>query len=178
MLKIPTDRLTMTPLRIDDLRAYLDGAQELMGMPVSRAILTDRLRRAIGMKIDKMQAVDPGEHPWLTYWLIVVNEDDFGVGMAGFKGVPDEAGEVEIGYGIDPAYQGRGYMTEAVGALIEWAFQEERCRSVIAPDTDRANVASNRVLAKVGMHVFEESADSLSWRIDKSVSSLGGVSSL
>jgi RimJ/RimL family protein N-acetyltransferase len=167
MLKIPTDRLTMTPLRIDDLRAYLDGAQELMGMPVSRAILTDRLRRAIGMKIDKMAAVKEEDHPWLTYWIIVLDEDGFGAGMAGFKGIPNEAGEVEIGYGIDPAYQGRGYMTEAVGALIGWAFQEERCRSVIAPDTERANVASNKVLSKVGMHVYEESEDARSWRIDR-----------
>jgi RimJ/RimL family protein N-acetyltransferase len=114
-----------------------------------------------------MAAVKEEDHPWLTYWIIVLDEDGFGAGMAGFKGVPDEAGEVEIGYGIDPAYQGRGYMTEAVGALIEWAFQEERCRSVIAPDTERANVASNKVLSKVGMHVYEESEDARSWRIDR-----------
>jgi hypothetical protein len=167
MSKILTDRLTLISLSIDQLRAYHDGAGELEGIPVSRAILTDRLQRAIGMKIDKMAEANPSEHSWVTYWLIVVREDRFGAGMAGFKGVPNEAGEVEIGYGIDPAYQGEGHMTEAVRGLIEWAFQDERCLSVIAPDTERANVASNRVLEKVDMHVYKETPDALSWRIDR-----------
>jgi RimJ/RimL family protein N-acetyltransferase len=178
MIEITTDRLTLIPLGIDQLRAYLDGAQELAGIPVSRVMQTDRLRRAIGMKIENMVATNPSNHPWLTYWLIVIREDGFGAGMAGFKGVPDEVGEVEIGYGIDPGYQGKGYTTEAVKALIERAFQDERCRSVSAPNTERGNVASNKVLKKVGMSVYEESEDSLSWRIDKDEGPMGGVSRL
>jgi len=167
MIGISTDRLSLIPLGIDQLRAYLDGARELAGMPVSRAIMTDRLRRAIGMKIDKMESADGVDHPWFTYWLVAVREDGFGAGMIGFKGIPNEAGEVEIGYGIDAGYQGMGYTTEAAKALIEWAFRDERCRSVIAPDTERANIASNRVLEKAGMRVYGETDVSLSWRIDR-----------
>jgi ribosomal-protein-alanine N-acetyltransferase len=100
MKNIPTDRLTLMPLSIDQLHDYLDGAQALEGMRVSRALLTERLRRAIGIKIERMAAAEEDDHPWLTYWLIVVSEDGFGAGMAGFKGVPNEAGEVEIGYGL------------------------------------------------------------------------------
>jgi ribosomal-protein-alanine N-acetyltransferase len=169
MDRITTDRLTLVPLTIQQLEAYLDGAQELDGRPVSRTILTDQLRRAIGMKIERMTAADEADRLWLTYWLIVVGEDGFGAGMAGFKGIPDEAGEVEIGYGIDPVVQGKGYMTEAVRALIAWAFEDERCRSVIAPDTERSNASSTRVLEKAGMHVYEETAEAISWRIDREV---------
>jgi RimJ/RimL family protein N-acetyltransferase len=167
LIRISTDRLTLIPLSIDQLRAHQEGARELGGIRISRAMLTDRLTRAIGMKIERMAEADPSDHRWLTYWLIVVDEDGFGAGMAGFKGVPDEMGEVEIGYGIDRAYQGRGYMSEAVCALIEWAFQDDRCRSIIAPDTERTNIASNRVLEKVGMQVYGESANARSWRIDR-----------
>jgi ribosomal-protein-alanine N-acetyltransferase len=52
---------------------------------------------------------------------------------------------VEIGYGIDPAYRNRGYMTEAVRGLIDWAFRDPRCRSITAPNTERSNIASNHV---------------------------------
>jgi len=89
--------------------------------------------------------------------------------LAGFKGVPDDQGKTEIGYGIDAAYRSRGYMTEAVKGLIEWAFQDVRCRAVIAPDTKRWNVASNRVLEKAGMRVYNETEEALDWRVDKVV---------
>ena len=49
-----------------------------------------------------------GDHPWLTFWLIVINDQRVGAGMVGFKGAPNAAGESEIGYGIDPVYRGQG----------------------------------------------------------------------
>ena len=76
-------------------------------------------------------------------------------------------GEAEIGYGIDLTYRGQGYTTEAVRALIAWAFDNPGCRSVIAPDTPHSNVGSNRVLEKAGMSVYEESPEALSWRIER-----------
>jgi ribosomal-protein-alanine N-acetyltransferase len=74
---------------------------------------------------------------------------------------------VEIGYGIDPYTRRQGYTTEAVQALIDWAFSHPECRSIVAPGTLKANIASNRVLEKVGMWVVDESADTLSWAITR-----------
>jgi RimJ/RimL family protein N-acetyltransferase len=123
------------------------------------------------MKLSKMSTAKENDHLWLTYWLVVVDSlaDDglFGAGLLGFKGCPDRNGEVEIGYGIDPDYQNKGYTTEAVRAMIAWAFQDPQCKSVIAPNTQRTNLASNRVLAKVGMRIYRETADALFWRIDR-----------
>jgi len=167
---IATDRLSLFPLTLEQLRLYLDEPEELekgLGLSVSRSIITNRLKRALGMKIEKMDRANESDHPWFSYWLIVIRETSFGAGMAGFKGLPNEKGEVEIGYGIDPECQGKGYMTEAVEALVAWAFQNDRCLSVIAPDTKRSNIASNRVLEKVGMRVYYETEDALYWRIDK-----------
>jgi RimJ/RimL family protein N-acetyltransferase len=80
---------------------------------------------------------------------------------------PGQLEEVEIGYGIDPAYRNRGYMTEAVRGLIDWAFRDPRCRSITAPSTERSNIASNRVLEKVGMRVSGETDEALDWRLDR-----------
>lgn len=170
MTGIQTRRLRLLPLSLDQLRCYIPNPAALeqeLGFDVSRDIVTDRLRRAISMKMVKMERADPAEHAWYTYWLIVVKEKPYGAGLAGFKGLPDDQGQVEIGYGIDPACRNQGYMTEAVKALIEWAFQDVRCNAVIAPDTNKENPASNSVLKKVGMRVVNETPESFDWRVDK-----------
>jgi RimJ/RimL family protein N-acetyltransferase len=157
-------------LTLEQLGLYLthpDRLEEELGFPMSRAILTQPVQRAIRIKMDKMAQAEESAHSWYTYWLIIVADEPFGAGMAGFKGYPDERGEVEIGYGIDPDWQNKGYMTEAVRAMIAWAFAHSYCRSVIAPGVLKSNPASSRVLEKVGMHIYQETADSLSWRCDK-----------
>jgi ribosomal-protein-alanine N-acetyltransferase len=169
--EVRTDRLALIALTPDQLRLYLDAPQELeqeLGFPVSRDNLTTPARHAIAMKLDKMSTVTADLHSWYTYWLVVVIATErFGAGLAGFKGTPDLDGTVEIGYGIDAACRNCGYTTEAVRALIAWAFQNPDCRSVIAPGTRKDNLASNRVLAKVGMHVYDETGDALSWRMER-----------
>jgi RimJ/RimL family protein N-acetyltransferase len=71
------------------------------------------------------------------------------VGSSGFRGLPNADGEVEIGYGIHAAHRSRGYATEAVEALVEWALAQEGVRGVVA-HCDPANEPSLRVLAKAG----------------------------
>ena len=172
MMEIITKRLKLTPLTLEQLKCYIAAPEVLeqeLGLEISRDIVTDRLCRAITMKVSKMGRTDPLEHSWYTYWLIVVKDGRYGAGLAGFKGLPDDQGKTEIGYGIDAAYRNMGYMTEAVRGLIEWAFQDERCTTVIAPDVKRWNVASSRVLEKAGMRVYNEREESLDWRVDKVV---------
>jgi ribosomal-protein-alanine N-acetyltransferase len=170
IMEIQTERLRLIPLSLNQLQCYVAVPEVLereLGFEVSRDIVTDRLRRAIEMKVSKIERVDPSEHAWYTYWLIIVKDRPYGAGLAGFKGLPDDQGKTEIGYGIDTAYRSRGYMTEAVKGLIAWAFQDTRCRAVIALDTKRWNVASNRVLEKAGMRVYNETEEALDWRVDK-----------
>ena len=167
---IHTARLPLLPLSLRQLELYQDDPVNFarsVGKPASQEMKTEILMRAISMKIEKMKQASVTQHAWLTYWLIMINAAGFGAGMAGFKGVPNDMGEVEIGYGIDAAFGGQGYMSEAVTAMIQWAFQSPSCLSVIAPDTARANIASCRVLERVGMHVYDESEETLNWRIDK-----------
>jgi ribosomal-protein-alanine N-acetyltransferase len=170
VMELKTERLILMPLSEGRLRLYLEDANGLeaaLNLSLSRAVLTDRVQRAIRMKLAKMAAIHESLHPWYTYWLLVVPALGLGAGMVGFKGCPDDRGEVEIGYGIDPAVQHQGYMTEAVRAMIGWAFQDPACRAVVARDTKKWNIASQRVLAKAGMTVYEESDDAQCWRIDK-----------
>jgi ribosomal-protein-alanine N-acetyltransferase len=97
--------------------------------------------------------------------LIVIRDENVGAGMLGFKGFPDENGSTEIGYGIDEAYQGKGYMLEAVQALIDWAFTHPFCKVITASEVE--NPASRRLLEKLGAQMVGETSHSTSWEIQK-----------
>jgi len=55
----------------------------------------------------------------------------------------------EVGYGIAPAHWRQGYMSEAVGALLDFAFGELQLHRVEA-DIDPRNTASARSLERLG----------------------------
>ena len=166
---IHTERLTLLALTEDRLKLYLAGgsAQLGEGERISREILTPALRRAIELKLEKFSAFDPEDWLWITYWLIKVPPQSFGAGMIGYKGPPDQNGEVEVGYGIDPRFRSQGYTTEALVGLTAWAFSDPRCLRILAPETMRTNPASHRVLQKAGFRIYAESSESISWCLDR-----------
>src|SRR5262249_44059159 len=71
------------------------------------------------------------------------------IGSCGYKCPPDPGGVVEISYGTDSDYRGKGYATEAARALVTYAFGDSRVRVVRAHTIEKAN-ASTRVLTKCG----------------------------
>ena len=161
-----TRRLILVPLTLSQLQLCLTDLPALeaeLGLPISHEVITERVGRAIQMKIEKMADLDESLHPWQTYWLVVISRENFGAGLAGFKGVPDADGSTEIGYGIAPSHQSQGYMSEAVKALINWAFQHPFCKSVTA--TEVKNPASRRLLEKLDAQLIEENGESTSWKI-------------
>ena len=180
MLHLRTDRLDLIPLRAVQLKQYLEEPtfmEKELGLPISRAIITERVQRAIRMKLAKMALVEEARLPWYTYWLIIIRGTPaFGAGLIGFKGFPDQNGEAEIGYGIDPNYQQQGYTTEAVRRMIAWAFEEAACLSVVARDTKKSNIASLRILTKVGMKVYKETDDAYWLRVERGNAKGQGVS--
>ena len=163
-----THRLLLVPLTKLQLQLCITDLPALeteLGMPFDEKVITERVQRAIQMKLDKMTVMDESLHPWQTYWLIVLIEENVGAGLAGFKGVPDAEKSVEIGYGIAPSYQNKGYMTEAVKALVGWALEQPHCSRVTATDVE--NPASYRLLEKLGAHLVTEDESSSSWEFTR-----------
>jgi RimJ/RimL family protein N-acetyltransferase len=73
------------------------------------------------------------------------------LGVAGFKGPPDAEGEVEIGYSVVASEQRRGVCTEAVAALLAFAFANQSVRFVSAHTlSGDETTASRRVLERAG----------------------------
>lgn len=170
MAEIHAPRLRLLALTLEQLKQYLLSPHDLeaaLGFAIAPLDPTGPVHRAINIKISKMAQAAESDHLWYTYWLIVPCQEAYGAGMIGFKGISNILGEAEIGYGIEPAYQRKGYMTEAARLLVEWAFQSGRCEAVTA-ETRPDNIPSQRVLQKVGMRHYGVLDEMLLWRIDKS----------
>ncbi len=139
------------------VRADLDGPAALSGLLRARVpsswppeLLLDARAFFAGQLSD-----NPARVGWLLWYWVAQDAESQGrvlVGNGGFMGLPDGAGDVEIGYSVEPAHQGQGFATEAVRALTQWAFASPAVRRVFA-DVSPLNAASLRVLQKTGFHV-------------------------
>jgi RimJ/RimL family protein N-acetyltransferase len=98
------------------------------------------------------------DDPWSLSYRVIERASGSPVGHAAFKGPPDAEGVVEIAYGIDPEYRGRGFATEAAAALFEFARGSRRVRKVRA-HTKADNGESARVLTKCGFQMLGEVID-------------------
>lgn len=100
----------------------------------------------------------PEEYLFHTLWIMKERESNIVVGGLGFKGMPSKSGRVEIGYGMGELHRKKGLMQEAVSELCCWALEREEISIVIA-ETEKENIASQRVLEKVGMHRYSVTED-------------------
>lgn len=167
--EIQTPRLIIDCLRPSHLRLILDCPlvfERAVGFTMTHDAITPTVHRAIQMKLKKMESAPETDFPWFTYWLIRVRETRFGAGLIGFKGIPAGPADVEIGYGIDPACQNHGFMTEAVIGLSSWAFKNPRCTGIYA-NVLKTNPASSKVLEKAGFTRLSTSAEAIFWRLSR-----------
>ena len=162
---LETDRLALLPLNPAQLNHYLNRPRQLeaaLHLNLSESILTDPVHRAIRTKLHNTAGVDLQKLLWNTYWLAVIREQEFGAGLIGFKGTPRKDGMVEIGYGIDTSVRRQGYTTEAATVLVNWALAQLECQAVVAC-TEKSNIASIRVLEKLGFSLARETDEEFNW---------------
>lgn len=74
------------------------------------------------------------------------------IGAVSIRGLAGPHRSGELGYWISPDFWGKGYATEAVGGVINHAFESLGLERVYA-DHFSFNPASGRVMAKCGMHM-------------------------
>ncbi len=56
-------------------------------------------------------------------WAVELKENGKMIGTCGFANIDSESKICEIGYVLSPFYRGKGYMTEAVNAVLEMSFE-------------------------------------------------------
>jgi aminoglycoside 6'-N-acetyltransferase len=105
-------------------------------------------------EIEEMVPRSPGDPDgWVQ---LTVEERETGklVGDVGLSPASGEPGVIKVGYTMAPAYQGRGYASEAVAALVRYAF-DTLGADVVRAYASGLNIPSHRVAEKVGMTLME-----------------------
>ena len=131
---IETKRLRIYPATQSQMETFIDEQND------------DVLKMAYSEMLEGCLK-NPDKWEWYAIWMIEL-KDGTHIGELCFKGL-DINGIAEIGYGISEEYQSQGYATEAVKAVLTWAFQNPKVTAIEA-ETDAENISSKRVLEKCG----------------------------
>lgn len=157
---LKTKRLTITPMSNDELHNLINHTND------------KGLKQAYCEMLAGCES-HPDMRLWYTPWKICMKENGNEIGSAGFKGKAQN-GAVEIGYGINTGYEGKGCATEAVKALIEWAFFQHDVYFVEA-ETTADNVASKRILEKLKFKPDAEGKEGPRFLLEKPASAFMSI---
>lgn len=90
-------------------------------------------------------------------WLVELRETGIPIGMCGLI-KRDTLDDVDIGFAMLPEYAGNGYGFEIASATLKYGIEELKLKTILAI-TDPANIASIRLLMKIGLR-FEKTIQS------------------
>lgn len=144
---IETERLILRKLEMSDAQDMYEYSRDPM---VAKHVLWDahtslsESRGTIRYMIRKYRAGDPSS------WGIEDKQTGKMIGTIGYMWYQRENNSCEIGYSLSRAFWNRGYMTEALKAVIEYSFHTLHIHRVEAQH-ETENAASGRVMAKCGM---------------------------
>ncbi len=156
-MRLETARLTLVAATVEHARAELavlwDGPADfarLLGAAVPENWPPETTRDALPLFREWLETAPhlTGWYGWYALLRGAAGELPTLVGGGGFLGAP-EGGIATTGYSVLPQFQNRGYATELVGALIDWALGRPGV-VMIAAETEGPNPASERVLGKLG----------------------------
>lgn len=114
---------------------------------------------AIESYIPDLSATEPGRPgSWFQIAIILLSSGEL-IGDCGFHVLATEPHQAEIGIALAPEFQGRGYASEALRALLNYllvALGKDR----VFGSVDPRNVRSMQLLQRVGMRKESESTKS------------------
>ena len=80
------------------------------------------------------------------------------IGSAGFHNLPDENGMIEIGFGVDPAFQNKGYGKQLLHGMWNWVVKEPKVKTLrytVSP----TNLISKQIIQKLEFDLVGEQID-------------------
>jgi len=153
---LATERLTLRCLELtDDQQLFKLRSSKIVNKYIVRPIQKDiKEIRAfiseINTGINNNEMID---------WVITLKENPKLIGSICFWNFSNNKTVAEIGYELDPAFQGKGIMSEALKKIIDFGFQEIELDAIEAY-THKKNNNSTKLLQKFN---FNQDAE----RIDK-----------
>jgi len=137
--------------------------QELNLNETSRTI-SPELKEAFEQTILPNVADNTKNYLYSTLWTAISKTENKMIGDLCIVGEPNADGEIEIGYGTYDEFQGKGFMTEIVGGIIEWTETQPIVKSIAS--TDKTNTASFKVLQKNNFIKIGETETLFNWKLE------------
>ena len=165
-LELTTARLTLVPVTLETIDAEIDDRDrlaDLLGADVPADWPPPLNDRNTMRWTRKNLIANPESGGWGTWYFMLRRERQTPllIGNGGFKGRFVAPGTCEVGYSVMESHHRRGYASEAVAALVEWAFSHPEIDRVVAHTLPELT-PSIRVLEKNGFvrvdEVLEEGA--------------------
>ncbi|MCL1932508.1 MAG: GNAT family N-acetyltransferase [Candidatus Azobacteroides sp.] len=162
-----TERLILVPLNYNQLVKYMKfdhSLEEELNLNKSSREISPDLKEALEQTILPNVADKSKNYLYSTLWIAISKTENKMVGALCITGEPNENEEIEIGYGTDEEFRNRGYMTEIVSGIIDWAKKQLIVKAIIA-STDKDNPASVKVLEKTGFTKIGEIDALFNWKL-------------
>jgi ribosomal-protein-alanine N-acetyltransferase len=164
-IRLETERLILREYRWTDLEDH----HRLIADPEIMYYIQDVFSRSIEESEENLRnAMADIENPDRTkVYLVIQTKEGSYVGGIGYtvSEINPAGKRVEIGYFTDPAFWGSGYATEALGALVRFAFCQDGVYRIDGTCI-RENTRSRRVMEKCGME-FEGERRNFEWHHEK-----------
>ena len=165
---IETNRLILKPLTYNQLIKYIkcdNSLEEELNLNKTSRTISQELKEAFKQTIIPNVADKTKNYLYSTLWTAISRAENKMIGDLCIVGEPNANGEIEIGYGTYEEFQGKGFMTEIVGGIIEWAKSQPIVKSIIA-STDKTNTASFKVLQKNNFIKVGETDTLFNWKLE------------
>lgn len=166
-MMLETEGFIIRPLTYEQLIKYTkcdNSLERELNLNESSRTISQELKEALEQTILPNVADISKNYLYSTLWTAISKTENMMVGDLCIIGEPNAEGEIEIGYGIYDEFQNKGFMTEIVGGIIEWAKSQSDIKSIIA-STDKTNIASYKVLEKNKFVKIGETEMLLNWKL-------------
>ncbi|QEM11068.1 GNAT family N-acetyltransferase [Mucilaginibacter rubeus] len=141
---LTTERLVLRRFTYDDAADLFEmRSNETVMQYISRP-----LNKTIGDAVGLIDVIEDllSKNDGITWCICLKNSNKY-IGSIGFWRIEKNNHRAEIGYLLNPVYQGRGIMQEAVTAALDYGFSVLKLHSVEAR-VSPGNVASIKLLLK------------------------------
>lgn len=151
-VKIETERLVLRDYELGDL----DALHSLLSDTEHMYYLDDIATHSVEESAANLRAVMANADG--HYFCVTHKESGAFVGSVGYTITDDAPKVVHMGYFILPKFEGRGYTTEAVRRVLDFAFNNDNCQRVTT-GCYKDNAASRRIMEKVGFRPLFKHSD-------------------
>ena len=157
---IQTERLDLHHIEADDLINLFekrDDAQALSGKTFTNPlrVLID-FQGPLAWRVPQVKE-NPEVNKWFVRWAVLRSTQEV-IGSSSFHGAPDINGMMEIGLGVEAAFQGQGFGREILQGMWGWVVTEpgvNTLRYTVSP----TNTASIALINSFGFDYMGEQLD-------------------